>query len=126
MHARARIAGRIERDAERLADRRAHVVGEGHLGAIREVCGEHAEPFVRVDPAPSRARDRLLSLERQTGGVREQVPHGRAGRACRLVEVDDSLLGGDEKGKGGDGLRDGGKANGMARVSAGLDPRRRR
>ena len=43
-------------------------------------------------------RDRRVALERQPGGVREQVPHRRAGRAGGLVEVDDPLLRGDEHG----------------------------
>ena len=40
---------------ERLADGRAHVLGERHLGALGEVAGEHAERLVRVDPAPAPA-----------------------------------------------------------------------
>ena len=45
VHARAGIAARIEPDPERDADGAAHVVGERHLGARREVLGEqHGTP----------------------------------------------------------------------------------
>ena len=37
--------------------------------------------------------------------MREQMPHGRALRAGRLVEVDGALLGGDERRQRGDELR---------------------
>ena len=38
----------------------------------------------------------VAALERQPRRVAEQEPHGGAGRAGRLVEVDDLLLDGDE------------------------------
>ncbi len=43
--------------------------------------------------------------------MREQVANRRTGRAGGLVEVDDSLLGGDERRERGDGLRDRGESN---------------
>ena len=48
----------------------------------------------------------VVALERQAGRVRQQVPHGGAGRARGLVEVDDALLRGDEHRERRDGLRD--------------------
>ena len=90
---------------ERLADGCPHVLGERDLGLRLEVVGEHPEALVRVDPAAARRRDRLRALEGKAGRVREQVPHRRAGRARGLVEVDDSLLGGDERRERGDRLR---------------------
>ena len=50
VHPGARIARRVETDPERRADRLAHVVRERHLGTPLEVCGEHAERLVGVDP----------------------------------------------------------------------------
>ena len=58
--------------------------------------GEPLEAGVRVDPPLPGLRDRRAFVERQARGVGEQVPDSRAGRACGLVEVDDSLLGGDQ------------------------------
>ena len=82
---------------------------------------EHGEALVGVDPAPARRRNRRRPLEGQPGGVREQMPHGRAGRPGRLVEVDDALLGGDERRERADGLRHRGERNGAERVAAGRD-----
>src|SRR5205823_5923982 len=64
-----------------------------------------------VDPPLSRSRDRHASLERQAGGVGKQVADGRSLRAGRAVEVDDALLGGDERGERRRELRDGGPAH---------------
>ena len=55
MHARARMARGIELEAERLADGRAHVVGERHLGPGADVLAEDGEALVRVDAAAARA-----------------------------------------------------------------------
>src|SRR6266540_2322308 len=63
--------------------------------------GEHLEAGVRVDAPLSGPRDRLVALEREPGGMGEQVPDGRARRAGRLVEVDRGFLGGDEDGERG-------------------------
>ena len=105
MHARSRVAGRIEAELERLADGLAHVLGELHLGTPGDVLRQHPERLVRVDAALSGTSDRDLALERQAGRVREQVADGRAGRAGRLVEVDDPFLRGDERRERGDRLR---------------------
>jgi len=51
----------------------------------------------------------------------EQVPHGRARRAGRLVEVEDALLRRDEHGEGRHGLGDGREANDTGRVPAADD-----
>ena len=71
VHAGARIAGRVESDAERVADSRAHVLGERHLGVLGDMSGEHAERLVRVDAPVTRTGDRLAPLEREPGRVRE-------------------------------------------------------
>ena len=110
----------VEPEPERLADRRAHVLREGHLRPLGELGREHAEAFVRVDPAPLGRRDRLRALEGQAGGVGQQVADGRSRRAGRLVQIDDSFLGGHEHRQRGDRLRDGGKADRAPRVAMGL------
>ena len=56
--------------------------------------------------------------------MREEMPNGRAGRPRGFVEVDDSLLGGDEQTERGDGLRDRGEVEGPARVAMRLDASR--
>ncbi len=117
MHAGARIAGRIESDAERVADSRAHVLGERHLGVLGDMSGEHAERLVRVDATVARTGDRLAPLEREPGRVREQVANRRARRAGRLVEVDDPFLRGDERRERGNRLRHRGEPNGARRVA---------
>ena len=53
--------------------------------------------------APGRAEE-SVALERQARRVRQQVPHGRLGRAGRLVEVEQALLGGDQHGHRGERL----------------------
>src|SRR6266508_3321036 len=88
-------------DPERLEHRAGEVVGERHLSAAGDVVGEHLEAGVRVDAPLSGPRDRLVALEREPGGMGEQVPDGRARRAGRLVEVDRGFLGGDEDGERG-------------------------
>ena len=120
MHPGARMAARVEREPERLDDRRPDVVRERHLGLSGDVLAEHAEALVRVDPPPPGRRDRRLALERQAGGVREQMTDGCARRPRRLVEVDDALLGRDERRERGDRLRDRREAHGTARVPAGV------
>ena len=80
---------------------------------------QHAKGLVRVDPPVSRTRDRLGALERQAGGVREQVPDRRAGRAGGLVEVDHALLGGDHRRERRHGLRHGGEPNDARGVASG-------
>jgi hypothetical protein len=107
-------------EAERLEHGRAEVVREGHPGPHPDVVAEHEEAVVRVHPARAGAADRRARLEREPGGVREHVADGRPGRACRLVEVEDSLLGGDECRERGRRLRDRGPA-----VGAGGCPVRR-
>src|ERR687891_1656887 len=116
MHAGARVAARIEAEAQRLADRRANVPGEGHLGPPREVVAEDAERLVRVDPPLARGSDRRLALERKPGGVREEVAHRRSGRPRGLVEIEDTLFGRDKHGERGDRLRDRGEADHAADV----------
>ena len=96
----------VELEPERLADGRAHVVGERHLGPRGDVLAEDAEALVGVDAAAPGRRDRHGAVERQPRGVGEQVPHRRAGRPGRLVEVDDALLGRDERRERADRLRD--------------------
>ena len=86
-----------------------------------EVRTEHAERLVRVDAAVLRPRDRLGALERKTRGVREQMPHGRAGRTGGLVEVDDALLRRDQRGQGGNGLRHRGEPHGAGRFPANVN-----
>ena len=58
------------------------------------------------------------ALERQPGGVREQVPERRAGRPGRLVEVDEPLLRGDEHRDRGRELRHRRPREAAARVAA--------
>ena len=53
--------------------------------------------------------------------VREQVANGRARRPGRLVEVDDALLGGDERRERGDRLRDRSESNRACRVAVRRD-----
>ena len=85
------------------------VVGERHLGALGNQLGSNLEPVVRVDAAPPGRRDRRACIERQPRGVGEQVAKGGPGRACRLVEIDEALFGGDQNGDSGRELRHGGK-----------------
>ena len=97
---------RVEPETERRDDRLPDVVRERHLRALRDVLAEHAEALVRVDAPPPGRRDRGHALERQPRRVGEQVPNGGPGRPGRLVEVDDALLGGDERRERRDRLRD--------------------
>ena len=115
-------AARARRERDRRAGRRrpspaepaswkppshtcAKYVGERHLGPLGDESAEHLETRVRVDAPLPGLRDRRACLERQPRRVREQVPHRRAGRAGRLVEIDDALLDGDEHGDRGCELR---------------------
>ena len=109
-------------EAERLADGRAHVVGERHLGARarRARRGRRSPRSSRCGGGPGGAIGTAPS-NGQPGGVREQVAHRRAGRPGRLVEVDDALLGGDERRERAHRLRDRGEARPARRAS----PRRR-
>ena len=59
---------------------------------------------------PAWLGDRGQTLEGQAGGVGKQVAQGRAGRAGRLVEVDDALLGSDQRRERRDRLGDRGPA----------------
>src|SRR5580765_3586834 len=68
--------------------------------------GELLEAGVRVDAPYARARDRLVAVEREPGCVSEQMPDRRAFRPRRLVQVDDPLLGGDERRERDRRLRD--------------------
>ena len=72
------------------------VLGERHLGALLDERCRDFEAVVRIDAPLARPGDRRPLLEREPGRVREQVPERRAGRARRLVEIDEPLLGGDE------------------------------
>ena len=117
---RTAVVARAE--PERLEHRPAEVVGEGHLRALRERGAEHVEAVIGVDPPLARPRDRARALERQAGGVGEQVPERRAGRPGRLVEVDRPLLGGDEAGERGDRLRHRGPAVLAAAVAVSRRP----
>ena len=96
----------LARELQRLEHARGHVLGERHLGAALHVLPEHLEAVVRVDPPLPRRRDRHGPVERQPGGVREQVADGRPGRPRLLVEVDDALLRRDERRERRDQLRD--------------------
>ena len=118
MHTRTGVAARIEPDAERAAERLAHIVGERHLGALLEVRRQHAERLVRVDAAMLGPRDRLRALERQAAGVREKMANRRARRPRRFVQIDDALLGRDEDREGRHRLRDGRQSHRMRRVAA--------
>jgi len=51
----------------------------------------------------------------------EQVPHGRAGRTRRFVEVDHTLLCGDENRERGHRLRDRGETEDAACVTVDVD-----
>ena len=94
--ARRRRRARTRRTASRPARRRARR-------------GRRSPRWSRSGGGPGGAIG-TRAVERQPGCVGEQVPHGRAGRAGRLVEVDDALLGGDERGERADRLRDRGEA----------------
>ena len=109
-------------DLERLADglaARTRRTASRHARAT--CCGEHPERLVRVDAAcPGRAIGTSPSNGRP-GRVREQVADGRAGRAGRLVEVDDPFLRGDERRERGDRLRDRRESHRARRVAAASD-----
>ena len=77
--------------------------------------GEHLEAGIGVDPPRAGRSDRRLSLERQAGGMGEQVANGRSGRPRRLVERDDPLLGRDEHRDRGRELRHRGPGEGPRR-----------
>jgi hypothetical protein len=121
VHSRAGIPQRVETDPERSADGCVDVLGERHLRVRREELGEDSKRLVRVDPPATRLRDRRPPLERQSRCVSEQVPNGRAGRAGRFVEVDDTFLCGNEQSKRGDGLRDRGQPHDARDVALGRD-----
>jgi hypothetical protein len=121
VHARAGMSLGVEREPERLDDRGAHILGEGHLRAPRHVVAEHAEPLVGVDPATSRLRNRRSSVEGEARGVREEVAYGRAGRPRGLVEVEHPFLRRDEDGERGDELRHGRESDRPGRVPARRD-----
>ncbi len=55
--------------------------------------------------------------------MREEMPHGGAGRAGGLVQVDGALLGCHEQRESRDGLGDRGQQHGTIRVAAGCDRR---
>ena len=105
--------GRVEADPERLAHGRAHVVGERHLGARLDVLAEHARsprwsrcgavPGGAIGAAPSNGRPEAWASRCRTVD---------AGRPGRLVEIDDALLGGDERRERAHGLRHGGERTG--------------
>jgi hypothetical protein len=117
VHPGARVARGIQGESEWLAHGFPYVRLERHLGASGQVRGEHRERRIRVDPSVARPRDRLGAVERQPGRVREEMPYRRTGRAGGLVEVDDTFLGGDDKGERGDGLRDRGEPERTRRLS---------
>ena len=115
--ASARRLEQLVRDREQLgraADRRPSAGRAGEREAphaprsTRRTASPHARPTTRAEhveaacssrcAAPPAASIGVLALERQAGGVREQVAHRRAGRAGGLVEVDDPLLRRDEHG----------------------------
>ena len=62
-------------------------------------------------------RDRLRALERKPARVREEMANRRAGRPGRLVEIDDALLGCDERRERGDRLRHGCQSDRARRVA---------
>ena len=72
------------------------VVGERHLGPLLDEGGRDLEAVVRVDTPEAGPADRRPRIEREAGRMCQQVPERRAGRARRLVEVDEPLLRGDE------------------------------
>src|SRR5205085_978145 len=74
---------------------------------------------VRVDAPRAGARDRRRGVEREPRGVGEQVAQRGAGRPGRLVDVDDALLGRDERRERRDELRDRGPADGAGAVADG-------
>ena len=117
MHSGTRIAGRVEADLERHADRSEDVLGERHLGPLRHVLGENPERLVRVDPVEPGLCDRRSSFERKPRRVCEQVTHRRPRRPCSFVEVDHALLRGHEARERRHGLRDGGEPHAPARVT---------
>ncbi len=125
VHACAGMSRRVEGESEWLADGGAHVVRERHLRPGRDVCPEHTEPLVRVDATAAGRCDRSRAVKGQPGSVREQVAHRRARRSCRLVEIDHSLLRSDERRECADRLRDRREADGVTRVAAGRERRRR-
>ena len=104
--ARRRALERGRPDARGLEHGAREVRLEGHRGALLEKRAEDLVAGVRVDAPLARRRDRRSGIEPEAGRVGEQVAHRRAGRAGRLVEVEDPFLGGDEDGAGGRELRD--------------------
>ena len=96
------------------------VLGERHPGGAFEVGGGLLDPPVRVDPSGTRRRDDPgVALEPVAGGVGEQVPEGRAGRAGGVVELDRALLDADHQGVTGDDLADARDTEPSLRVAVG-------
>ncbi|MCO5555088.1 hypothetical protein L7F22_008628 [Adiantum nelumboides] len=88
------------RHPERGADGLVQVLGEPDAGRLGDGAGEHREPGVGVDPLLTGGGADVVGVERQTRCVRDQVPHGRALRAGRVVPVEGALLHGDQRGVG--------------------------
>ena len=61
------------RAPEREAPDGLEVLGERHPGGRGDVLGSELDAGVRVDPPRSGRGDRRGAVERQPGGVREQV-----------------------------------------------------
>ena len=83
----------------------AQVFGERHLCSGGDVLRERLEPDIRVDAPLPRSTGRDTWLERKTGRVREQMPHGRALGPGGLIEIDRALFGRNERCQRGDELR---------------------
>ena len=72
----------------------------------RDELTEQIEPRVRVDAPPPGRRDRSLSLERQPGGMRQEMANGGSRRTRRVVELPASVLDADQHRIGGEQLGD--------------------
>ena len=88
------VPGRRRRAAQlcgchpgRLEDGGPQVVGERQLAPLGDEVTEEVVADVRVDPSLTRTGERRPRIERQSGGVREDVPDGGEVAAILRSEV---------------------------------------
>ena len=118
----ARAAGRAAPAPPRAGTRRT-----ASPAWSASVVAEHVEAGFGVDPPlAGLGRSGCRPSSGRPGGVREQVPDGRAGRAGRVVEVDRALLGRDQAGERRHRLRHGRPAELASSVARAPPARTRR
>ena len=105
------------RPAQREAPDRLEQLGERAPGGVGEVAGGELEAAVGVDAPPAGWGERSATVERQPGGVREQVAECRALRPDGVIEGDNATLDRGEHHHGGRELGDRGPRERALEVS---------